>query len=93
MNTSHVGHAGSRYPVLTDHIAADFVAIFTNGHNLGLMINGNMSIAHRLNPKLPYALLKDHAPICLIGKALLVLTVHASGPGVTPGQTAAEGLS
>jgi tripartite-type tricarboxylate transporter receptor subunit TctC len=75
------------------NIAADFVAKSTDGHTLGLMINGNMTIARILNPKVAYDPLKDLAPISLIGKAPLVLTVPASGPGVTPGQTAAEWLS
>jgi tripartite-type tricarboxylate transporter receptor subunit TctC len=75
------------------NIAADFVAKSTDGHTLGLMINGNMTIARILNPKVPYDPLKDLAPISLIGKAPLVLTVPASGPGVASGQTAAEWLS
>ncbi len=45
------------------NIAADFVAKATNGHTLGLMINGNMTIARSLNPKVPYDPLKDLAPI------------------------------
>lgn len=75
------------------NIAADFVAKSTDGHTLGLMINGNMTIARILNPKVPYDPLKDLAPISLIGKAPLVLTVPAHAPGVAPGQTAAEWLS
>nr|WP_231624617.1 tripartite tricarboxylate transporter substrate binding protein [Limnohabitans sp. 63ED37-2] len=75
------------------NIAADFVAKSTDGHTLGLMINGNMTIARILNPKVPYDPLKDLAPISLIGKAPLVLAIPASGPGVVPGQTAAEWLS
>ena len=75
------------------NIAADFVAKSTDGHTLGLMINGNMTIARILNPKVPYDPLKDLAPISLIGKAPLVLTVPAHVPGVAPGQTAAEWLS
>ena len=71
------------------NIAADFVAKSTDGHTLGLMINGNMTIARILNPKVPYDPLKDLAPISLIGKAPLVLTVPASAPG----QTAAEWLT
>ena len=71
------------------NIAADFVAKSTDGHTLGLMINGNMTIARILNPKVPYDPLKDLAPISLIGKAPLVLTVPANAPG----QTAAEWLS
>ncbi len=75
------------------NIAADFVAKSTDGHTLGLMINGNMTIARILNPKVPYDPLKDLAPISLIGKAPLVLTVPPSGRGVAPDQTAAEWLS
>ncbi len=71
------------------NIAADFVAKSTDGHTLGLMINGNMTIARILNPKVPYDPLKDFAPISLIGKAPLVLTVPANAPG----QTAQEWLS
>jgi tripartite-type tricarboxylate transporter receptor subunit TctC len=71
------------------NIAADFVAKSTDGHTLGLMINGNMTIARILNPKVPYDPLKDLAPISLIGKAPLVLTV----PSNAPGQTASEWLS
>ena len=70
------------------NIAADFVAKSTDGHTLGLMINGNMTIARILNPKVPYDPLKDLAPITLIGKAPLVLTVPANAPG----ESAAEWL-
>ncbi len=70
------------------NIAADLVAKSTDGHTLGLMINGNMTIARILNPKVPYDPLKDLAPISLSGKAPLVLTVPANAPG----QTAAEWL-
>lgn len=68
------------------NIAADFVAKSTDGHTLGLMINGNMTIARILNPKVPYDPLKDLAPISLIGKAPLVLTVPADAPGKTPAE-------
>lgn len=70
------------------NIAADFVAKSTDGHTLGLMINGNMTIARILNPKVAYDPLKDLVPISLIGKAPLVLTV----PALAPGQSAAEWL-
>ncbi|MDP4623221.1 MAG: tripartite tricarboxylate transporter substrate binding protein [Hydrogenophaga sp.] len=71
------------------NIAADFVAKSTDGHTLGLMINGNMTIARILNPKVPYDPLQDLAPISLIGKAPLVLSV----PTNAPGQTAADWLA
>jgi tripartite-type tricarboxylate transporter receptor subunit TctC len=72
------------------NIAADFVAKSTDGHTFGLMINGNMTIARILNPKVPYDPLKDLAPISLIGTAPLLLTVPANAPGGTPAQWLAQ---
>ena len=73
-------------PVIVDNkvgaggnIAADAVAKATDGHTLGLMINGNMTVAGLLNPKLSYDPLKDLAPVSLIGTAPLVLTVPTPG--------------
>jgi tripartite-type tricarboxylate transporter receptor subunit TctC len=68
------------------NIAADFVAKSTDGHTLGLMINGNMTIARILNPKVPYDPLTDLTPISLIGKAPLVLSVPADAPGQNPAE-------
>ena len=65
------------------NIAADYVAKATDGHTLGLMINGNMTIARLLNPKLPYDPLKDLTPISLIGVSPLVLTAPAGAPGAS----------
>src|SRR5512139_1105237 len=71
------------------NIAADAVAKATDGHTLGVMINGNLTIARLLNPKTPYDPLKDLAPISLIGTAPLVL----AAPADAPGQNAAEFLA
>ncbi len=68
------------------NIAADAVAKATDGHTLGLMINGNMTIAGLLNPKLSYRPLQDLAPVSLIGTAPLLLTAPASSAGDTPAQ-------
>ncbi|WP_295857440.1 tripartite tricarboxylate transporter substrate-binding protein [uncultured Xylophilus sp.] len=75
-------------PVIVDNkvgaggnIAADFVAKATDDHTIGLMINGNMTIARLINPKVPYDPLKDFAPISLIGVSPLVLTAPAGAPG------------
>lgn len=65
------------------NIAADYVAKATDGHTLGLMINGNMTVAKLLNPKLPYDPLKDLQPISLIGFSPLVLVAPAGAPGAT----------
>jgi tripartite-type tricarboxylate transporter receptor subunit TctC len=80
-------------PVVVDNkvgaggnIAADAVAKATDGHTLGLMINGNMTVAGLLNPRLGYNPLKDFAPVSLIGTAPLLLTAPATSPGETPAQ-------
>ncbi|MBI2751724.1 MAG: tripartite tricarboxylate transporter substrate binding protein [Burkholderiales bacterium] len=68
-------------PGASGNIAADMVAKAKDGHTLGLMINGNLTIARQLNPKTPYDPQKDLAPISLIGTAPLVLVVPASYAG------------
>lgn len=71
------------------NIAADMVAKASDGHTIGVMINGNLTIARLLNPKTPYDPLKDLTPISLIGTAPLVL----AAPADAPGQTTAEFLA
>jgi tripartite-type tricarboxylate transporter receptor subunit TctC len=66
------------------NIAADYVAKASDDHTIGLMINGNMTIAKLINPKLPYDPLKDLAPISLIGSSPLVLTAPVNAPGASP---------
>jgi len=77
-------------PVIVDNkvgaggnIGADAVAKATDEHTIGLMINGNMTIARLLNPKIAYDPLKDLAPVSLIGTAPLVLAapVGVGGTG------------
>ncbi|MEI7536334.1 MAG: tripartite tricarboxylate transporter substrate binding protein [Comamonadaceae bacterium] len=65
------------------NIAADYVAKATDDHTIGLMINGNMTIAKLLNPKLNYDPLKDLTPVSLIGVSPLVLTAPVGAPGAT----------
>ncbi len=75
-------------PVIVDNkvgaagnIAADAIAKANDDHTIGLMINGNMTIAKLLNPKLSYDPLKDLTPISLIGTSPLVLTAPINAPG------------
>ncbi len=63
------------------NIAADLIAKATDNHTIGVMINGNMTIAKLLNPAVPFDPLKDFAPISLIGTAPLLLTVPVNAPG------------
>ena len=63
------------------NIAADGVVKSTDDHTIGVMINGNMTIAKMLNAATPYDPLKDLAPISLIGTAPLLLTAPANAPG------------
>ncbi len=65
------------------NIAADMVAKATDNHTIGVLINGNMTIAKLLNPATPFDPLKDLAPISLIGTAPLLLTAPANAPGNT----------
>jgi tripartite-type tricarboxylate transporter receptor subunit TctC len=62
------------------NIAADQVARATDHHTIGLMINGNLTIAKILNPATTYDPLKDLTPVSLIATSPLVLTVPASVP-------------
>lgn len=68
-------------PGASGNIAADIVAKSTDGHTLGLMINGNLTIAKLLNPKTPYDPFKDLLPVSLLATAPLVLAVPASHAG------------
>ena len=62
------------------NIAAAQVARATDDHTIGLMINGNMTIARILNPDTTYDPLKDLTPVSLIAVAPLVLSAPAGSP-------------
>jgi tripartite-type tricarboxylate transporter receptor subunit TctC len=67
-------------PGASGNIAADLVAKATDGHTLGVVINGNLTSAKLLNPKLPYDPTKDFALLSLLTTAPLVLVTNASQP-------------
>ncbi len=68
------------------NIGADAVAKARDGHTIGLMINGNMTISRLLNPALRYDPATDFAPISLVGVAPLVLVAPAGAPGAESGK-------
>lgn len=75
------------------NIAADLVAKSTDGHTLGVMINGNLTIAKLLNPKTPYDPARDLSPISLVGTAPLVLAAPAQAAGNTAAEVLAQARS
>ena len=84
-------------PVIVDNkvgaggnIGADAVAKARDDHTIGLMINGNMTIAKLLNPAVPYDPIKDLAPLSLIGTSPLILTAPVNQPGVAANGTARD---
>ena len=62
------------------NIAADLVAKATDDHTLGVVINGNLTSAKMLYPKLPYDPAKDFSLISLLTTAPLVLVAPANLP-------------
>ncbi|MFT3818220.1 MAG: tripartite tricarboxylate transporter substrate-binding protein [Rubrivivax sp.] len=62
------------------NIAADLVAKSTDDHTLGVVINGNLTSAKQLNPKLPFDPAKDFSLISLLTTAPLVLVAPANEP-------------
>jgi len=73
-------------PGAAGNIATEQVVRSTDNHTIGVMINGNLTIAKLLNAATPYDPAKDLAPISLIATAPLLLTAATN----TPGQTAQE---
>ena len=67
-------------PGASGNIAADQIAKSTDNHTLGMLINGNLTSAKMLYPKLPYDPAKDFTPISLIATAPLVLVAAAGLP-------------
>ncbi|WP_239143132.1 tripartite tricarboxylate transporter substrate binding protein [Variovorax sp. WS11] len=68
------------HPGASGNIAADIVAKSTDRHTVGILINGNMTIAKILNPATPYDPQKDLVPLSIICTAPLVL---ATTPAVS----------
>lgn len=62
------------------NIAADQIAKATDDHTLGIVINGNLTTAKMLYPKLPYDPAKDFSYISLLSTAPLILVAPAKSP-------------
>ena len=67
-------------PGASGNVAADTVAHATDDHTLGVVINGNLTSARLLNPKLPFDPGKDFAFISLLATAPLVLVTPPGQP-------------
>ena len=67
-------------PGASGNIAADQVAKAVDDHTLGIVINGNLTSAKLLYPKLPYDPTKDFTLISLLTTAPLVLVAPAGQP-------------
>ena len=68
-------------PGASGNIAADQVAKAVDDHTLGVVINGNLTSAKTLNPKLPYDPERDFVFVSLLATAPLVLVTPAAQPG------------
>lgn len=73
-------------PGASGNIAADQVAKSTDEHTLGIVINGNLTVARLINPATPFDPARDFAPISLLGTAPLVLTASNNATGSTPAE-------
>lgn len=73
-------------PGASGNIAADLVAKSTDQHTVGVVINGNLTVAKLLNPATPFDPAKDFAPVSLLTTAPLVLVAAGSAPGNTPAE-------
>ncbi len=67
-------------PGASGNLAADAVAKATDGHTLGVVINGNLTTAKQLNAKLPFDPARDFAVVSLLATAPLVLVTPAEQP-------------
>ncbi len=75
-----VGFPGGSTPDISARALADALAKATDGHTLGVVINGNLTTAKQLNAKLPFDPAKDFAVISLLATAPLVLVTPADQP-------------
>ena len=68
-------------PGASGNIAADLVAKARDDHTLGVLINGNLTTARRLNPRLGFDPARDFSLVSLLATAPLALVTQAGQPG------------
>jgi tripartite-type tricarboxylate transporter receptor subunit TctC len=68
-------------PGAAGNIAADLVAKARDDHTLGVLINGNLTSAPLLYPRLPFDPARDFSWLSLLATAPLVLLAAAQVPG------------
>jgi len=71
-------------PGASGNVVADEVAKARDDHTVGVLINGNMTIAKLLNPNMSFDPETDFAPVGLVGAAPLVFVTSARAVGSTP---------
>jgi tripartite-type tricarboxylate transporter receptor subunit TctC len=62
------------------NIGTDAVAKATDGHTIGVSINGPLSTAPALFPNLPYDPARDLAPVSLLLRGAQILIIHPAVP-------------
>ena len=77
-------------PGASGNIAADQVAKASDDHTLGVVINGNLTSARLLNPKLPFDPARDFSLLSLLATAPLVLLGATNEPAGSAFFTAAR---
>jgi len=68
-------------PGAAGNIAADQVAKALDDHTLGVVVNGNLTSARLLNPRLPFDPAHDFSLLSLLATAPLVLVAPTTVPG------------
>ncbi|MBA4177321.1 MAG: receptor [Leptothrix sp. (in: Bacteria)] len=68
-------------PGAAGNLAAAAVAQARDEHTLGIVINGNLTTARLLNPRLPFDPARDFTLLSLLSTAPLVLVAPAGAPG------------
>ncbi|CAN5196700.1 tripartite tricarboxylate transporter substrate binding protein [soil metagenome] len=83
----HLGRALNQTVIVEDkpgasgNIATEQIAKAADDHTLGIVINGNLTSAKMLTPRLPYDPARDFTYLTLVGTAPLILVAPPDAPG------------